>query len=139
MRQRVDRAARGVPDAWFDSLLEGFGLVQNRLRRVLVAESIARIECVDRPVDPERMMVVELADQPDRPPQTVVDELRRGYTWKGRLLRLAEVRATPGRLQGDRVEAREDDCYPEAPASLEDASRGEWHSVRLARRRVRRL
>jgi molecular chaperone GrpE len=77
----------------FDSLIEGYGLIQNRLARVMKAERIERIPCEGNPVDPERMMVIEVVEDPARPPGTVARELRRGYTWKGRLLRYAEVQA----------------------------------------------
>jgi molecular chaperone GrpE (heat shock protein) len=40
------------------------------------------------------MRVIEVIDDPTRPPETVVDELRAGYQWKGITLRPAEVRAT---------------------------------------------
>ncbi|MGP0063467.1 MAG: nucleotide exchange factor GrpE [Isosphaeraceae bacterium] len=77
----------------FESLLEGYGLIQNRLGRVMKAERIERIPCEGNPVDPERMIVLEVVEAADRPPGTVVKELRSGYTWKGRLLRYAEVQA----------------------------------------------
>jgi molecular chaperone GrpE len=77
----------------FDSLLEGYGLIQNRLGRVMRAERIERIPCVGHPVDPERMIVIEVVEDANQPPGTVVKELRSGYTWKGRLLRYAEVQA----------------------------------------------
>jgi molecular chaperone GrpE len=82
----------------FDALLEGYGLIQGRLRRALKAEQLRRIETVGKPVDPELMTVIEVVDDPEQPPGFVVDEVRRGYTWRGRLLRVAEVRAsrTPG-------------------------------------------
>jgi molecular chaperone GrpE len=80
----------------FDSLLEGFGLMQNRLRRVMEAEGVERIECLGEPADPERMIVVEVVHDPDVPPHTVVEELRRGYLWRGRVIRFAEVRASLG-------------------------------------------
>ena len=54
---------------------------------------IQRIETVGKPADPERMTVVEVVDAPDLEPGTVVDELRRGYAWRGRVFREAEVRA----------------------------------------------
>jgi molecular chaperone GrpE len=78
----------------FDALLEGYGLIQSRLRRALDAERLERIDCVGRPVDPGLMTVVEVVDDPDRPPGVVVEEVRRGYTWRGRVLRYAEVRAS---------------------------------------------
>jgi molecular chaperone GrpE len=76
-----------------DALLEGYGLIQSRLARVMTAERIERIPCEGHPVDPERMTVLEVIDDPDRPPGTVLKELRSGYTWKGRLVRYAEVQA----------------------------------------------
>ena len=51
------------------------------------------IDAVGRPVDPEQMIVVEVVDDPSAEPGEVVEEVRRGYTWRGRVLRLAEVRA----------------------------------------------
>lgn len=83
-----------------DALIEGYGLIQARLARVMAAERIERIPCEGRPVDPERMIVIEVVDDPDTPPGTVVKELRSGYTWKGRLLRYAEVQAASGASGG---------------------------------------
>jgi len=88
-----------------DALLEGYGLIQDRLRRSLFAAEIQRIDCQGRPVDPELMTVVELIDVPGLEPGTVADEVRRGYTWRGRVLRFAEVRATPANEErGMRIE-----------------------------------
>jgi molecular chaperone GrpE len=115
-------------DAWLrrdllEALLEGYGLIQARLARVMASEQVVRIPCEGRPVDPERMTVIEVVDDTDRPPGTVVKELRSGYTWKGRLLRYAEVQAASGasgnRLRaddgaGDGVDVDEDtDSFPE--------------------------
>jgi molecular chaperone GrpE len=113
MREAVEREAHGMNQDWLYSLLEGFDLIQNRVRRLLQSEAIEPIACVDLPVDPERMIVVDITDAPDLPPGTVIEELRRGYTWKGRILRLAEVRA----VRGQRQEVREE---PDAAA---DSSR----------------
>jgi molecular chaperone GrpE len=77
----------------FSALAEGYQLVQSRLHRVLAEQQIERIECVGRHVDPTAMTVVELVDDPRAPPETVVDELRPGYTWRGQVVRYAEVRA----------------------------------------------
>ena len=90
--------------AWLQSLLEGFDLIQNRVRKVLQSEAVEAIVCLGRPVEPNRMIVIEITDSPDWPPQTVIEELRRGYTWRGRVLRLAEVRAVRGQRNGDHEE-----------------------------------
>jgi molecular chaperone GrpE len=90
---RNDRPAR---DQLFDSFLEGYGLISKRLRRVLASEQIAPIPCEGKLVDPELMIVIEVVDEPRDRPGTVVNELRRGYTWKGRVIRCAEVQAVRG-------------------------------------------
>jgi molecular chaperone GrpE len=77
----------------FDSLLEGYGLIQKRLRRAMASERVERIPCEGNAVDPELMTVLEVVELADHKPGTVVKELRRGYTWRGRVIRYAEVQA----------------------------------------------
>lgn len=97
---QVERIAAG--EGWqmsrelLEALGDGYRLIQARLARALKAERIQPIACVGRPVDPELMTVVELVDDPAAAPGVVVEEVRRGYTWQGRLLRYAEVRAARG-------------------------------------------
>ena len=79
--------------ALFDSFAEGFGLIRKRLGRLMAAEQLEPIACVGRAVDPELMTVLEVVDSPESPPGTVTKELRRGYKWRGRVLRYAEVQA----------------------------------------------
>ncbi len=79
-----------------DALLEGYGLLQNRLRRALKTLDIMRIETVGKAVDPQRMTVIEVVEAADHLPGRVVDELRRGYIWNDRVIRPAEVRASRG-------------------------------------------
>lgn len=88
-------------EALFAALLEGYGLIQGRLTRALAAERVQRMATVGKSVDPERMIVVEVVDAPDKYPGAVVEEVRRGYTWNDRVLRCAEVRAArehPGKV-----------------------------------------
>jgi molecular chaperone GrpE len=77
----------------FDALLEGYGLIENRLRRAMQQDMIVRIPCLGEPADPNRMTVVEIVSDPTRRPGTVVEEVRPGYCWNGRVLRFAEVKA----------------------------------------------
>jgi molecular chaperone GrpE len=77
----------------FDSLLEGYELIQRRMRRAFEEQQIARIPCVGQPVDPNRMTVLETVSDFSRAPGTVVEEVRPGYCWQGRVIRFAEVKA----------------------------------------------
>jgi molecular chaperone GrpE len=130
-KEAAQRAAQGMNQDWLQSLLEGFDLIQNRVRRVLKSEAIEPISCLGFPVDPERMIVIETTDTSDRPPQTVIEELRRGYTWRGRILRLAEVRA----VRGQRISGHEEPTGEADPPvrhanipepSAENGSRSAW-------------
>jgi molecular chaperone GrpE len=95
LRELIEREGRRPRQATLlAALVDGYRLIQKRLTQTMLAEDIARIDTVGWPVDPERMVVVDVVDVADSPPGLVHDELRRGYTWKGRLLRQAEVRTT---------------------------------------------
>lgn len=76
-----------------DALVEGYRLVQARLSKVLREQELERIACVGRQVDPHRMTVLEVVAEPTLPPGAVIEEVRRGYLWRGRVVRYAEVRA----------------------------------------------
>jgi molecular chaperone GrpE len=75
-------------------ILEGLRLLQSRVRRTLTEAEVEPMQTIGQRVEPRTMRVVEVIDDPTRPPETVVDEIRAGYQWKGITLRPAEVRAT---------------------------------------------
>jgi molecular chaperone GrpE len=91
--QRVALTYRDI----FDSLIEGYDLILGRLQRAMKKAELYRIECVGRQADPNLMTVVEVVDDPLRPPGLVVDQIRPGYYWKDKVIRFAEVRAVQGR------------------------------------------
>jgi molecular chaperone GrpE len=80
----------------FDSLVEGYNLILNRLQRAMQKAELYRISCVGKAVDPNLMTVVEVVDDPLRPPGLVIEEVRPGYYWKDKVIRFAEVRAVQG-------------------------------------------
>ena len=73
--------------------MEGYELIQARLQRVMHEQGVTRIECLGKPVDPARMTVVELVDDSAAEPEAVLEEVRPGYTYRGKVIRFAEVRA----------------------------------------------
>lgn len=92
---RAIEMQRGI----FASLLEGYSLIQSRLQRFMDEEKIIRIPCVGQPADPHAMTVIEVIDDPTKPAGAVVEEIRPGYFWKGKVVRFAEVRANQGALR----------------------------------------
>lgn len=62
-----------------------------QLRAAFESSGVRFLETLDRPFDPECQEAVESRSLPDRPPETVVEEVRRGCTWQEELLRPAWV------------------------------------------------
>ena len=93
---KLEQARREERKRISDSLLEGYEMVRRRLERIMAKKRLARIVALGAPVDPRTMTVVEvveIADAADHAPGTVVEEVRPGYRWNGRVVRFAEVRA----------------------------------------------
>ncbi len=67
-----------------------------RLDRALRHHGLEPIACVGQPFDPERMEVLEAVGGTGRPANEVLDEVRRGYLWNGRVFRYAQVRVAKG-------------------------------------------
>jgi molecular chaperone GrpE (heat shock protein) len=74
--------------------LEGLRLLQSRVRRALADRGVTPLACVGKRVDPRTMCVVDVVDDAQLPPETVVEEVRVGYVWQDKTIRIAEVRAT---------------------------------------------
>lgn len=73
-------------------LADGYALSLRRVERALTAAGLEPFDCVGRPFDPDLMEVIEAAEAAGRASGTVVEEVRRGYRWKGRVFRYAQVR-----------------------------------------------
>ena len=92
------RAAQtGAPDnarhrQILDALLAGYQMSLDRIDRALEQHGLEPIACAGEPFDPETMEVAEVVREPGRTSTIVLDELRRGYLWRDRLFRYAQVR-----------------------------------------------
>jgi molecular chaperone GrpE len=75
-----------------DSLLTGYTMSLQRLERALSQNELEPILCVGAPFDPERMEALEIVAATDRPSGEVLNEVRRGYLWRSRVFRPAQVR-----------------------------------------------
>jgi molecular chaperone GrpE len=93
-RERARRAAEGVERVrqLLASLATGYTMSLQRVERTLRQHGLEPIAAVGQPFDPERMEVVEAVAGSGRPGGEVLDEVRRGYLWNGRVFRFAQVR-----------------------------------------------
>jgi molecular chaperone GrpE len=76
----------------FDSLVTGYTMGLARVERVLPAFDVEPIQALGQRFDPEAMEVLETVGDSGRAAGDVVEEVRRGYRWRGQVLRFALVR-----------------------------------------------
>ena len=72
-------------------LLTGMQLVYDKALQVLGAFGVEPVEAEGKPFDPQVHQAVSMQATDQRPPQTVLAQLQRGYLLKGRVLRPASV------------------------------------------------
>ena len=75
-----------------DALLTGYQMSLQRIERALTHQGLTPIECVGQSFNPETMEVAEVVREEGRAGIVVLDEVRRGYRWRDRLFRYAQVR-----------------------------------------------
>jgi len=75
-----------------NALLTGYRMSMDRIERALQQHGLETVSCVGAPFDPETMEVAEVVREEGRTGTIVLDEVRRGYRWRGRLFRCAQVR-----------------------------------------------
>jgi molecular chaperone GrpE len=78
------------------SLVTGYTMSLQRIERALEQHGLEAIPSTGERFDPERMEVVEAVAGSGRPSGEVVEEVRRGYLWNGRVFRCAQVRVAKG-------------------------------------------
>jgi molecular chaperone GrpE len=86
-RQAVDYIAQTL-----ESLVAGYAMGLERIERVLPRFEVEPIGAEGRRFDPEQMEVLEIVTGTTQPEGNVIEEVRRGYRWRGRVLRCAQVR-----------------------------------------------
>jgi molecular chaperone GrpE len=78
--------------AILDSLITGYTMSLQRIERALRQNELEPISCVGELFDPELMEALEVVPASGRQSGEVTDEVRRGYLWRGRVFRHAQVR-----------------------------------------------
>lgn len=74
------------------SLVTGYAMGLQRIERALQQHGLDAIETAGQSFDPEQMEVVEAVADSGLLAGEVIDEVRRGYLWNGRVFRYAQVR-----------------------------------------------
>jgi molecular chaperone GrpE len=86
-RQTVERLRQMIV-----SVVTGYTMSLQRVERSLHQYDLEPIAVVGQPFDPETMEVVEVVTESGRTTTEVIEEVRRGYLWRGAIFRFAQVR-----------------------------------------------
>lgn len=74
------------------ALTEGVEMTLKKLRKILEADGVKHIESVGKRFDPDLHSVICTAPREDMEESTVLEELRKGYTMNGRVIRPSMVK-----------------------------------------------
>ena len=90
-------AARNTENA--EAVTGGLEMVLKKLRDLLAAEGVTPIESVGRKFDPGVHEAVQRVETPEVDEGTIVEEVRRGFTLKGKLIRPSIVKIAVPRIE----------------------------------------
>lgn len=75
-----------------EQMRKGLEIIARQLDALLTQEGVEPVEAVGKPFDPRFHEAVAVWETDDVQEETVTDEIRRGYLYRGELLRPARVR-----------------------------------------------
>lgn len=74
--------------------LSGFVMINNRLNSILENSGVKKIDCLNKPFDPNHASALETVEVEGVEPNMVVEEVMTGYMYKDRVLRPAMVKVS---------------------------------------------
>jgi molecular chaperone GrpE len=90
-------------------LLEGVEMTLKKLRKVLEQEGVSPIDNPEGKVfDPSRHNAIAAVERDDVPESTVLEEIRKGYTMRGKVIRptIVKVAVKPSENQSNKTEEK---------------------------------
>lgn len=91
---RIFRSVRSKEDQVTPQMqkwLGNFRTARSLLEKTLTDRGVVRIENLDQGFDPHWHKVAQVVVDTARPEGTIIEEVQRGYVWRGQVLRKAEV------------------------------------------------
>jgi len=73
------------------ALLEGIKMTQKNLEKILEKEGVEKLECIGKPFDPNKHEILAQVPTKEHQSGTVLEETRKGFVFKGKVLRPSVV------------------------------------------------
>lgn len=115
--ERAVATARSGTDS--QGVTEGLEIILRLFQAVLEKAGVKAIESVEREFDPNHHQAVAQVESPDGRDGIVVEDIRKGYLFEGRLLRPSMVKVS--KVSGPRSEVRGPSCEEEEPGTRNPA------------------
>ncbi len=77
-----------------ETIVEGVHMISRQLQEILEKEGVTPIECQGKPFDPNCHEAVMVEESSEYPPNTVTDELQKGYRMNDKVLRASMVKVS---------------------------------------------
>jgi molecular chaperone GrpE len=91
------------------NIVEGVDMVKGKLQKVMEAEGVTTIDALGEPFNPRYHEAVLEVDTENHPDGTVIEELRKGYTYNSRVLRASMVKVARNRSSDNDKEEDKDE------------------------------
>lgn len=103
--EELDLAIESASEADGSQLLQGVKIIRKKLGRILEREWVSPIEALGKPFDPNLHEAVMEVEAPEKEDGVVVEEVRKGYLLRGRVLRpsMVKVARNPGSRKVEEV------------------------------------
>jgi molecular chaperone GrpE len=92
-----------------ESVAQGVEMTMKKLKRILETEQVSPIECVGKPFDPSKHNAVAKIERDDVKECTVIEEVRKGYIMKERVIRPSIVKVAVKPESNSQKEAEENE------------------------------
>ena len=92
--ERAIKELKDVPE----QTRKGIELIFKNLHKILHEEKVQPIQTTGQKLDPYKHEVV-LKAQSDKPEDTIIEELQKGYTHNGKVIRYSKVKVSTGNAQ----------------------------------------
>jgi molecular chaperone GrpE len=90
--ERAFQAAQGSRD--FEVLHQGVEMILKEVEGFLKEKGVKKMNTVGEQFDPHKHEAMETVEAPDKPEDTIVEELQAGYELNGRVIRPAKVKVS---------------------------------------------
>jgi molecular chaperone GrpE len=76
-----------------EEFVKGMELIYSQLHSTLEDTGLKHIECLNKPFDPEQHEAL-LTEESEKKPNTIIEELQKGYTLNDKVLRQSKVKVS---------------------------------------------